>query len=123
MELKTCNNGHIYDPSITPECPECAKMKGKTVPLDGGMDDYGKTEPIHKPTEPVNQGNHGHWAQVDQYGKVPFESEDYTPTRPVGYPSGKEERGDMSCSISPMSTSVIEIPSTSASITIPTSTP
>jgi len=93
MELKTCNNGHIYDPSITPECPECAKMKGKTVPLDGGMDDYGKTEPIHKPTEPVNQGNNGHWAQVDQYGKVPFESEDYTPTRPVGYPSGKEEKG------------------------------
>lgn len=95
MELKTCNNGHIYDPSITPECPECAKLKGKTVPLGGGMDDYGKTEPLHKPTEPVNPGNNGHWAQVDQYGKVPFESEDYTPTRPVGYPSGKEERGNV----------------------------
>ena len=35
----------------------------------------------------------------------------------------KSAKGDMSCSIAPMSISIIEIPKTSASITIPTSTP
>ena len=52
MALKTCKNGHRYDDSITPECPECAALARHTLPLGGfddGMwgepDDYGKTQP------------------------------------------------------------------------------
>ena len=34
MTMTTCKNGHRYDSSLTPECPECAMMKkGHTVPL------------------------------------------------------------------------------------------
>ena len=81
MELKKCKNGHSYDPSITPECPECASMAGHTVPLvgvdmSGGMgwansdwesppswDDHGATGA----TVPVNGGwdNTGATAPVD----------------------------------------------------------
>ena len=77
MEIMRCKNGHSYDPSITPECPECAKlnipnwnggmaMGGETVPLDGrnnGMNMNGMGEvPIGK-TEPVynNQGYNGYY--------------------------------------------------------------
>jgi hypothetical protein len=35
MELKRCSKGHSFDPSITPECPECAAQAGHTVPLVG----------------------------------------------------------------------------------------
>lgn len=88
MNLKKCRNGHTYDPSITPECPECAQMYGKTVPLKGGTvqggDDYGKTVPLYKPTEPVNfERDEKHWADVDRHGDVPFISDDYKPTQPV----------------------------------------
>ena len=75
MEIMRCKNGHSYDPSITPECPECAKMNipnwnvagamgGETVPLDGrnngmnmnGMGDVsvGKTEPIYNNNQEYN---------------------------------------------------------------------
>ena len=35
MEIIRCKNGHSYDPSITPECPECARLKSMegTIPL------------------------------------------------------------------------------------------
>lgn len=34
MDLMKCENGHSYDPSITQECPECARLRGPTVPLE-----------------------------------------------------------------------------------------
>jgi len=89
MELKRCANGHSYDPSITPECPECASQAGHTVPLvgvdmSGGMswdnipstvEDWGSTGP----TAPVDGGMGGgfnpptgnwDWATPDTVGKT-----------------------------------------------------
>ena len=91
MEIIRCKNGHSYDPSITPECPECAKMKGETVPLErtgmvyGGSEDYGKTEPIHRATEPVNYQGAAHWADAKDYMGANYASENYAPTMPVNY--------------------------------------
>lgn len=34
MILKTCNNGHCYDPAITPECPECVRLAHAAIPAD-----------------------------------------------------------------------------------------
>ena len=89
MEIIKCKNGHSYDPSITPECPECAK--GATLPLDregqifAGVEDYGKTEPIHRATEPVNFDGAAHWADAKDYMGANFASENYSPTMPVNY--------------------------------------
>lgn len=66
MEIIRCKNGHSYDPSVTPECPECARLRaeaGKTIPLEPqnpwvnggtsfgngfeGAEDIGKTQPVH----------------------------------------------------------------------------
>ena len=55
MAFTTCSNGHQYDSSISKECPQCASLRGKTMPLtaadtgwssDTDWDDYGKTEPM-----------------------------------------------------------------------------
>lgn len=97
MNLKKCRNGHTYDPSITPECPECAQMYGKTVPLNGGTvqggENYGKTIPLYQPTEPINYpGDERHWADVNKHGDVPFVSEDYKPTQPVNPRFGNHGR-------------------------------
>ncbi|MBQ8663199.1 MAG: FHA domain-containing protein [Eubacterium sp.] len=87
MELKRCVYGHTYDPSIYPECPECAKLKGETVPLDHAMfgaEDYGKTQPLHSPTQPINHGQ-DHWADASNYKEADAYSENYAPTMPIGY--------------------------------------
>jgi len=95
MELIRCSNGHEYDPAISRECPECARLGNKTVPLMDGIqfDDYGKTEPVRPVdaarfsgvgrTQPVNYD--GQWAEQDNYrngGKV---SDDYQQTMPIHY--------------------------------------
>lgn len=101
MEIIRCSNGHSYDPSITPECPECAKLRGKTLPLDRkgeesyGTEDYGKTMPIrhgereteaiHRGTEPVNPKGDVHWADAKDYMEANYASESYDPTMPVNY--------------------------------------
>ena len=40
MELKTCPNGHTYDPSISANCPICGSEAtpsfGMNTPNDGG---------------------------------------------------------------------------------------
>lgn len=84
MELKTCPNGHTYDPSISSSCPICGG--GNTVPSFGGVDgghtipldfnaggtaptmpmssawDVGKTQPVSVPES--------NWAPVDTtYGQ------------------------------------------------------
>ncbi len=93
MELKTCRNGHSYDPSITPECPECANMVGHTVPLVGttfGNDDIGKTVPIRRDTMPVNPPAF-QWANPADFGGTGATgpvSEGYAPTMPVNYDKG-----------------------------------
>lgn len=99
MELKRCKNGHSYDPSITPECPECAALAGHTVPLVGvTRDDYnfntgvdfpvpdpiGKTQPVRGDTLPVNP-QPSKWADADDYKTAGHVSEQYNPTMPVGY--------------------------------------
>ncbi len=105
MELKYCKNGHAYDPSITPECPECKALsqskKEGTVPLDAygvfpdSSADYGKTVPVGanpmgspmKKTEPVNAPS-DHWANHDDYisgGMVNQHTDGYNPTMPVDY--------------------------------------
>lgn len=89
MELIKCKNGHSYDPSITPECPECAKLRGKTVPLINPTsfeqpDSIGKTVPIRRDTLPVNPPA-AHWAEASDYMSANYASENYAPTMPVGY--------------------------------------
>ncbi len=84
MDTMTCSKGHRYDPSISSECPECARLGNKTIPLVGGLsfaepgfDTYGKTEPVHAgnggaqggfpgATMPVNPMG-GSWADADSY--------------------------------------------------------
>ena len=89
MEIIRCKNGHSYDPSITPECPECAKLRGEAVPLEKtGMaydEGYGKTEPVHYATEPVNYQGAAHWADANDYKSANYASENYAPTMPVNY--------------------------------------
>ncbi len=103
MELKYCKNGHAYDPSITPECPECAALSKKegTVPLEEysialeHSPDYGKTIPLDpnlmgnpmKKTEQVNKQT-DHWANHDDYvsgGMVNQRGDSYGPTMQVDY--------------------------------------
>lgn len=96
MELRRCNYGHSYDPSISPECPECAAMAGHTVPLVnvdmgynapgyagfGPMDGAGKTEPIQRDTVPVNP-QPAAWASADDYKTAGYSADSYNPTMPV----------------------------------------
>lgn len=94
MELMRCKNGHSYDPSVTPECPECAAMNGHTVPLVGvdmggdswnnygPADDIGKTKPIMRDTIPVNP-QPSHWAAPDDYKTAGYVSDQYNPTMPL----------------------------------------
>lgn len=110
MEIMRCKNGHSYDPSITPECPECARLRGGTVPLDGaasygGTEEIGKTEPVNpgvpfqpqnygrpmNKTEGVNYQGAAHWADAEDYMKANYASEDYMPTMPKNY---QEEKND-----------------------------
>ncbi len=91
MQLITCKNGHSYDPSITPECPQCARMKGQTLPLDQSTnltnDEIGKTKPIRRETEPViNQSSH--WADTDYYRDASNISDSYNVTMPINYDKG-----------------------------------
>lgn len=85
MELTKCRNGHSYDPSITPYCPECA---GHTVPLDGpgfyGAEDIGKTVPLRRDTQPANPPA-GNWAEENNYATAGFASEKYNATMPLNY--------------------------------------
>lgn len=101
MELKRCKNGHAYDPSITPECPECAAQAGHTVPLVGadfgaGMDwavppvmsdpgfgDFGATGA----TQPVGGGDpwggNGGWGSTEDIGKTkPMHYDETQPLNP-----------------------------------------
>ncbi len=95
MNLKTCPNGHHYDPTITPECPECGNNTiGHTVPLMGGSffsnEDIGKTVPIRRDTVPVNPGA-VQWADPANFGGTSGMSqpaESYNPTMPVNYDRG-----------------------------------
>lgn len=103
MELKYCKNGHQYDPSITPECPECNAMTGKagTIGLETDMNyggSYGKTMPL--PVTPMNigktdrvnpiPGDNG-WANFQDYDlRTPANPVDeYNPTQHVGYEKAK----------------------------------
>jgi len=93
MVLKTCMNGHRYDPSVTPECPECAMMNGHTVSLldsnfdigsYGPIDDIGRTVPIGSAsTTPVNP-QPSSWAPTAAASNGPkFVAEDYNRTMPL----------------------------------------
>lgn len=103
MELKYCKNGHAYDPSITPECPECkALSQNGTVPLEEysiappvGPEEYNKTIPVGVPgrnnpmkkTEQVNKQT-DHWAEHGDYisgGMVNQRVDSYGPTMQVDY--------------------------------------
>ena len=92
MELKRCKNGHSYDPSITPECPECAAKEGHTIPLTsitpadnrGTPDPIGKTQPVRGSTVPVNPMPQ-QWADADNYISAGYISDQYNPTMPIGY--------------------------------------
>ena len=93
MELKKCSKGHSYDPSISPECPECAAMTGHTVPLvgvdmSGGagwdaipstVEDWGSTGPNAPaggswgstgPTVPNSDNWGAGWGAPDNIGKT-----------------------------------------------------
>ncbi len=98
MELIHCKNGHLYDPSISADCPECAAMAGKTVPLAGGVtfgpaDDIGKTQPMRRDTEPVNPPV-SHWADASDFmsGAYMGGAGNYSPTMPVNYDRGIETK-------------------------------
>lgn len=89
MKFAECPNGHRYDPSVTPECPECAMMGGHTVPLVdasfdmggfGPIDNIGKTMPINHNTAPVNP-QPSSWAPTTGSGKTV--GEDYNRTMPL----------------------------------------
>ncbi len=101
MEFIKCSNGHTYDPSITPECPECARLRGKTVPLDGAMDggfgsgNYGKTEPVVRDTMAANVGGAVHWADAKSYMEASSTSENYAPTMPVGYQNEDTQKSEL----------------------------
>lgn len=92
MVFKTCSNGHRYDPSVTPECPECAMQGGHTVPLVdpafdmgsfGPIDDIGKTMPINSNTMPMNP-QPSSWAPTNgAAGKTV--GEDYNRTMPLNF--------------------------------------
>jgi len=104
MELKYCKNGHQYDPSITPECPECNAMSGKagTIGLDADIhygESYGKTVPLN-PSFAANVGKtdrvnppvgEGGWASFEDYElSTPAKHVDgYNPTMPIGYEKAK----------------------------------
>lgn len=79
MEIMKCVNGHSYDPSVTPECPECARLRAQgTVPLeDGRQDMYDKTEPVIRRTEPVKR--------MEPARNTNGPAEDYEKTMPVDY--------------------------------------
>jgi len=93
MELIRCKNGHSYDPSITPECPECARLRGHTVPLEPPVhqaapgEEIGKTVPVRRDTVPVNPPV-SHWAQATDYRETNRASDGYGPTMPVNYDKG-----------------------------------
>lgn len=101
MEFITCKFGHRYDPSITPECPECAMMAGMgghTVPLIGGNDlgfggaeEIGKTVPLRRDTVPVNPVAGINWAETSEFmatGPVGGMAEGYSPTMPLNFDQG-----------------------------------
>lgn len=99
MALRTCKNGHRYDDSITPECPECAALAGHTVPLGGfdgflAEDDYGKTQPVRSATAPARGATlpvnpvPEHWADASDYQEAGFAPDQYDPTMPVNYSGG-----------------------------------
>lgn len=100
MELKRCKNGHSYDPSITPECPECAAMaKGYTVPLAAdnaawGMEDAAnKTVKVERGgTVPIAQ-QPAHWAEAEDYASAGYAAEDYSPT----LPKKREQQEETAC--------------------------
>lgn len=102
MELKRCKNGHMYDPSISAECPECASMAGHTVAMNNGAtggtipfetfadfpgaDDIGKTRPVDVnmgkgETKEVNRKN-SRWSDPDDYITAGHVSDLDNPTMP-----------------------------------------
>lgn len=93
-----CRFGHQYDPSITAECPECAKMGGRTVPLMnngefafGAAEEIGATVPLRRDTVPVNPVVGINWADTGEYsatGPISGPAESYAPTMPVNYDKG-----------------------------------
>ena len=79
MEYVTCKNGHRYDPSITPECPECAKQ-------------YQTGQPLEKTSMGIEQAGYGippHWADAKNYREANYASDSYAPTMPVNYQKDK----------------------------------
>ena len=89
MELITCANGHTYDPSISPNCPQCA---GHTVPLAEPSffgDDIGKTVPLRRDTVPVTPPVPVQWADPGvSYGPAASASKNEAVTMPVNYDQG-----------------------------------
>lgn len=116
MEIIRCKNGHSYDPSITPECPECARLKATegTIPLSSmpgaswgsesfqKSDDIGKTEPLHEgfgksrrraepaATEPVDNGDWRHWSNHNLFSDIADRDDDFA-TRPMEEIANAEE--------------------------------
>ena len=111
MELKRCQYGHSYDPSITPECPECAALAGHTIPLNREPDSISATEPFlpdscgitRKQTDgTVDVNNPGrNWAQEDSYQSGGYAPEAYSPSLPKDYKqreqSGRPVTGWLVC--------------------------
>lgn len=114
MEIVRCKNGHSYDPSVTPECPECARLKALegTVPFESAgaptwapaqteaAEDIGKTQPVHlfgdtegKRTQPqtdaLDRAKQKSWWEQDSYRDVGSSRNDFV-TRPAGYGEGKD---------------------------------
>ncbi len=98
MELKKCSKGHTYDPTLYAECPECARLRGETIPLNvsAAGESYGKTEPVGwggqnfdpmgpGKTQPVNHRAGAHWADQDDYMSANLASEGYAPTMPLNF--------------------------------------
>ena len=90
MDLVKCKNGHLYDPEITPQCPECAKQGlentdhyGKTMSIGGGSFDEAAPGMAFgtRPTEPADStGPFGSFdSSWDDSGPLP-----YPTSEPIG---------------------------------------
>lgn len=100
MDFITCPFGHRFDPSLSPTCPECAKMGmggGHTVPLINnndlgfGAEEIGKTVPLRRDTVPVNPVAGINWAETSEFmatGPVGGMAEGYSPTMPLNFDKG-----------------------------------
>ena len=95
MGYVKCKNGHLYNPSVTPTCPQCAADAG-----ENNFEGYGATEPVSPPsmgggyvsaTEPFNgprfsSGNGGFSTTEPGFGSLTYTAEnaDFNKTTPLG---------------------------------------